>query len=832
MMGIIDDKKKKALIFCVIASVFCLLWMLKVGAHCEGKNWVLALPTAMISGLAEVFTQPFTYKFNDNSGLFAFFGAALPWIVYLMIVNQRRPTRVGEEQGSSRWATIKEMTAFKNNKDADSNLVFSKNTGLAVKPDKTLPLEKRLMVERNCNVAVIGGSGSGKTRFYVKPNLMQCHGNYFITDPKGTCIEEVGHLMEAEGYEVKMFNVIPAVKEQDENGNPIDRQDRKGEMDKSLTYNPLAYVKTKEQIPAFVNCLIKNTNGDKKGEGDPFWENAEKLLYIAILSFMQDWLPKDQFTLPKLCEILRLAQASESDENLESPLDRLFQEVETGYCYVPCDRNDDKEMNIFNGFKSELAEGFCVLTKQVKKVTSYNKVDDKGTVEEVTTFLNKEAEKDAPMDIFYDSPVAVSTPLHGCGELKPKQGYIDVPSALTNNITGFSAWSDWYKHVDPDNEKEDPDINYKWDKNDYQYREDFCVLKYQEFKKAAGETLKSIIISCNVRLTPIAIPAISRILSGKVDENGKATGECEMELDKLGDPNRKICTFAIMSDTNDTYFFLVALMMYQAMDALCNKALTDYGGKLPTFVHFVLDEFANLGVLPDFNRTIAITRSRNIGVSMILQTPFQLEQNYSKEVAKVIIDNCDTMVYLGGGSDGADTSTCKEISARLGKETIINRTYNTSRGGQGSTSESNQIQARELMMPDEVSRLERNKMLLMIKNTYPYCDIKYVLEDNPRYAWIDPLAHNPAFPCKIDKNFNFEEYQKRQKEKILAKRNNKKEKIKPFGEWQNEQMEKLYKMKNIDDSDQRVALALIKSNNKAALEEFYEEIDNRLSEAA
>ena len=139
------------------------------------------------------------------------------------------------------------MKAFKNSKEKDSNLIFSQNSGLATKRSRF-----SLKYDRNLNVAVIGGSGSGKTRYYVKPNLMQLQGNYFITDPKGTVIEECGHLLEKHGYEIKCFNVIPDT------------------MNQSMCFNPLYYIKTKEQLLAFVNCLIKNTTPKNSTNNDPF----------------------------------------------------------------------------------------------------------------------------------------------------------------------------------------------------------------------------------------------------------------------------------------------------------------------------------------------------------------------------------------------------------------------------------------------------------------------------------------------------------------------------------------------------------------------------------
>lgn len=183
------------------------------------------------------------------------------------------------------------MLKFKNRENPDLNVVFSQNSGLMTVTPKNISLQDRINYERNRNIAVIGGSGSGKTRYYVKPNLMQLHGNYFVTDPKGTVIEECGHLFEDNGYDIKCLNVISAVTI-DDKCNLLDDNDPNcvNAMKSSMHYNPLYYVKTEEQILAFVNCLIKNTKGGdgKGGSADPFWEDSEKLLYVALLSFLKD----------------------------------------------------------------------------------------------------------------------------------------------------------------------------------------------------------------------------------------------------------------------------------------------------------------------------------------------------------------------------------------------------------------------------------------------------------------------------------------------------------------------------------------------------------------
>lgn len=229
-------------------------------------------------------------------------------IVWLYTFMYAGNYRYGEEAGSAKWGTLKEGIAFKDQTDPSNNLLFTKNYGLALKKPK-FDLEH----DRNLNVMVIGGSGSGKTRNYVKPNLMQLNASYFLTDPKGTSLSECGYLFRDNGYRIKVFNTI--------------------EFNKSMHYNPLKYVKTDADILSFVNCLISNTNGDKQSGGDPFWENSERLLYTALIALLRDWFPPEDYSLDGLLTLLSMAEAKENDENFKSPLDMIFDEIETGKVY-------------------------------------------------------------------------------------------------------------------------------------------------------------------------------------------------------------------------------------------------------------------------------------------------------------------------------------------------------------------------------------------------------------------------------------------------------------------------------------------------------------------
>lgn len=387
------------------------------------------------------------------------------WLFWLRYVAFIGNFRAGEESGSARWGTLKEGKVFKDQTNEDNNLIFTKNYGLALHRPKFNP-----ELDRNLNVLVVGGSGSGKTFNYVTPNIMQLNTNLFITDPKGTLLEDAGFLFTDNGYKVKSFNTI--------------------NLDESMHYNPLKYVKSDTDILSFVNCYIMNTNGDGKA-GDPFWENSERMLYTALIALLRDWFPPEDYNLPSLLTLLSMAEARENDENYKSPLDLLFLQIEEGKRYV-----------------------------------------DSGGAGA-------------------SAPSGLSRGFGTGGEQGGSWSW--QPSKLKRNSDGVEPAK--CGGLSPD--------------------EDFALMNYKNFKVAAGKTLKSIIISCNVRLAPIATAGIRDLL--RYDE---------MDIDTLGDPGAKVAIFGILSDTDKTLSFLFAILMWQTIDQLCRKALTDYGGKLPTPVHF------------------------------------------------------------------------------------------------------------------------------------------------------------------------------------------------------------------------------------------------------
>ena len=542
------------------------------------------------------------------------------WCAWAWSLTHGRAQRQGEEHGSARWGTAREGRRFMNLDDPDQNIILTERFGMAMsRPDH----DRRY--ERCRNVIVAGGSGSGKTRGFFEPNIMQMNADYFVTDPKGETLPRVGHMLEAAGYEIASFNTV--------------------DFSKSLHYNPIAYVRDEADILEFVSCLIANTSGDRDHAGDPFWENAERLLYVALIGYLVYRCPPEDRSLSGVVTLLSLAKARESDEGYRSPLDLLFEEVETGMRYVKSDESAD-----------------------------------------------------APFD-----------PSRR-GSFEPEPGYRRVRVAEPVPVDS-----------------------------------DFALLHYKMFKDAAGKTLKSILVSCNTRMEPFAIPQVRELVS-----------KDEMGLDKLGGGGGRRAVFAVMSDTSPLYSFLFSIMLWQTTNILCRKALVEHGGSLPVPVTMLLDEFANLGKLNDVEKMVAVVRSRNISMAFGLQSLSQLKAAY-KENAATIVDCCDTLLFLGGKS----TDTAKEISESVGKETVATVTWNESRGQSASSTRNWNTVERDLIQPAEVAKLPRDEAIVLISGADPLKDKKYDITKHPRWPEVYP-GHRGA---RFDRPFDYSEYMERRKQR-------------------------------------------------------------------
>ena len=495
------DKKKLILMNLpyILAGYFCdkIAWLWRVS---PGKNASDKMMVAM-NGLNDLFSNPLPSFFPKDLLIGIVGGVALRLLVYFKAKNAKK-FRQGVEYGSARWGNAKDIepyvdTVFEN------NVILTETERLMMSGRPKQP-----KYARNKNILVIGGSGSGKTRFFVKPNLMQMHSSYVVTDPKGTVLMECGKMLQKGKYRIKVPNTI--------------------NFSKSMRYNPFSYIRSEKDILKLVNTIITNTKGEGQQSGEDFWVKAEKLYYTALIAYIWYEAPEEEQNFAMLIDLIDASEAREDDENFKNPVDLLFDELE---------------------------------------------------------------EKD---------------PRH------------------------------------------------------------FAVRQYKKYKLAAGKTAKSILISCGARLAVFDIAELREV-----------TSYDELELDTLGD--RKTALFLIMSDTDDSFNFLISMCYTQLFNLLCEKADDVYGGRLPVHVRCLIDECANIGQIPKLEKLVATIRSREISACLVLQAQSQLKAIY-KDNADTIEGNCDSTIFLGG----KEKTTLKEMAELLGKETID--LYNTSdtRGSQRS----------------------------------------------------------------------------------------------------------------------------------------------------
>lgn len=530
---------------------------------------------------------------------------AIGLYVLLKMTTKKRLHRRGVEHGSARWATDKEAKMLADNPEKKKGekpkpkQPFETDNNILLTQEIRMSLNTRQHRE-NLNVLVIGGSGSGKSRFFVKPNLMQLNTSYVVTDPKGELLRACGKLMKKAGYEIRVFNLI--------------------DMAHSNNYNPFNYVYNRDKdgniidvnktyVMKMVNCLMKNTKQEGSSGGDQFWDDSTKELTLAISFYL-----------------LERHQLEEAGEKFHDPEGCL----------------DNYSLNFS-------------MVMRVMKLAEISEQDENHR---------------SPLDVMMD-------------ELYEKN-----PQSM-------------------------------------------AVTFYRDFKKAPAETAKSILISAAVRFSAFSLPEVADL-----------THTDNINLQTLGD--NKTALFVIIPSSDATFNFLAAMMYTQLFDSLYDTANFKYGGRLPVHVRCLLDEFANIGTIPDFDKLLATMRSMEISANIIIQNLAQLKKMYDKSW-EIVTGNCDSLLFLGG----QEASTLEAISKSLGKETIDVVSQNRTRSRRNpSTSENNSIMGRELMTTDELKVMKPDQCVLIVRAFYPFSCHKFDIEKHPNYVFLEDA--NKKYAYEID----------------------------------------------------------------------------------
>ncbi|MCB5881348.1 DUF6017 domain-containing protein [Lachnospiraceae bacterium EP-SM-12S-S03] len=307
-----------------------------------------------------------------------------------------------------------------------------------------------------------------------------------------------------------------------------------------------------------------------------------------------------------------------------------------------------------------------------------------------------------------------------------KAALFNAPSTIGKNFTTLLEMINASEAREDDPEFQSP-VDLMFERLEEKDPEHFAVRQYKKFLLSAGKTRSSILISCGARLAPFDIKELRDLMETD-----------EMELDTIGD--RKTALFVIISDTDDTFNFVVSILYTQLFNLLCDKADDEYGGRLPVHVRCLLDEFANIGQIPKFEKLIATIRSREISASIILQSQSQLKAIY-KDNADTIVGNCDTTLFLGG----KEKTTLKEMSEILGKETIDSFNTSENRGREVSHGLNYQKLGKQLMTEDEIAVMDGGKCILQLRGVRPFFSDKYDITKHPNYKYLSDYDKKNTF---------------------------------------------------------------------------------------
>lgn len=750
-----------------------------------------------VEGIAE---EPFAFMIPNTAGIsgIIIFAAVYALILaYIWTVNKRDQFAKGGVKGSAKWTKDSDLpnkwdkhySCPKDSPehDGNKNMILTQNVYMSMDTRQT---------RRNNNVLVIGGSGAGKSRFFVKPNLceMPLNCNFICTDPSGELLADMGTLLEDAGFKIKVFNLV--------------------NMDKSDRYNPMNYINTETDVILLVDCILANTTDPNKKGGDDFWEKAQKLMFQAFIFLV--WMHGDKLRLPKdLSSVLFLMDNCQINENDSSddmnvtdqyfaaiksegwwfdkkgsfhlgkpnegdPVDEAFDKIGSDIC----DKQYTKfKMGAGKTLKSILISAMARLSTLDSQAVAdllseddieLNKIGDEKTA--LFVIIPQEHESFNFLAAMLYTQLFQTLYYHAENECR---GNYIVTDSSGENVKIFEIphkAEEEFADDDIDTAEEEIDFSKGFEKEEQakekaekKPKRKVSLLSGKKninssaVEKALDESADAAGKGNKEKLTNESIDqVISDKAYGRPVEINEADFQPEDEADneEKNEITKKIKeeaeAFSERAKTSahcvkkGNYYYIkipsasgnkneeeivgkylhpdFAKKKLEAIKAGCK--VTVCGLRLPYHVRFLLDEFANIGQIPDFTKKLATMRKYEISATVILQNIAQIKNMYKDDWGS-IMGNCDSFLFLGC----PEYDTLDYVSKMLGKETITVRDHSTSKGGKGSTSLSYKQDGKDLATPDELRRMKDNECIFILRGEQPYKGLKHQYITHPNYKY-------------------------------------------------------------------------------------------------
>lgn len=703
-------------------------------------------------------TAPTTILWTESSLQFLIGGIGICGIVFFYSSVTKKKYITGKEYGTSEWGTEKQVAHLRANKVKNNEIkkirksktpVYEKYKKIryaeAKYTDNTeiilTKTEKICMYnhELNNNIMIIGGSGSGKTRGYVVPNILQCCNSPFspsivVTDPKGEILEKVGKYLEKQGYVIKVLNLK--------------------EQTRSFCFNPFAYIienEYEEQISSIVSTIMDSQGNSDQKSNDPFWDEMAKVILKAIFYAVYETYEEKDCNMTSVMEMFRWFEVSDHDDRYKNPtkLDRYFEIIgdKDGTLKVAESilQFSTFYLGNFGEFETKILKLFQMKTDKAaiqndirinigssdNSGIKHYKENIESILDGLQEFASREPEDEKEAAILEQFNMVLMT-IFPQLETYAYEAMDLIDKYIQDRYDNYAP-----KYIKIDGKQKLDESRKKpigvelYEK--YGGINDNPALRcWEDFRtKCKGKTAQSVTATALAKLSPFDERNVKRIFS-----------KDEMELDLIGE--RRTALFVILPPTNRNYDFIGNVLYSTLFRQLEYCATVKHNQSLPVPVRLILDEFYNTGKIDNFPNMLSYARSFGIGISIILQSLEQIKEMYEKSWG-TLVDNCSYFLFLGGVRH---EETLEYISKLLGKGTYDKKTYSRSRGKQSGSSISNDKIGRDLLDPAEVGRISKEKCILHITGYQPYMSYKFKYEEHKNYKYTSDYDMNNFYRYK------------------------------------------------------------------------------------